>query len=214
MAKRLDGKVALITGAGSGSALALAADVRDAAAVDQALQLLERKFGALHVLVNNAGIARKKMFEQIQPEEWNEIWDTNLTGALHCTRRSLPLLKKQGGKIINIASVEVYSHLRKLTAYAASKGALVSLSRTLAVELRPQHICVNYICPGFIRTEMTRPYARRWLFRKYLERQTPLGRMGEPEDVARAALFLAAADSDFITGAGIVVDGGLTLRAL
>ena len=82
MAKRLDGKVALITGAGSGSALALAADVRDAAAVDQALQLLERKFGALHVLVNNAGIARKKMFEQIQPEEWNEIWDTNLTGAL------------------------------------------------------------------------------------------------------------------------------------
>jgi 3-oxoacyl-[acyl-carrier protein] reductase len=134
--------------------------------------------------------------------------------VLHCTRRSLSLLKKQGGKIINIASVEVFSHSRKLTAYAASKGALASLSRTLAVELGPQNICVNYICPGFIRTEMTQPYSKRWLFRKFLERQTPLGRMGEPEDVARAAVFLASEDSNFITGVGITVDGGLTLRSI
>jgi 3-oxoacyl-[acyl-carrier protein] reductase len=252
MGKRLEGKVALVTGAGSGIgkaialqfaqegarvagldvderrardtcreieeghgiSLALTADVRDAAAVDEAIQIIERKFGALHILVNNAGIARKKMFEQMSQEEWDQVWNTNLTGVLHCTRRSLSLLKKQGGKIINIASVEVFSHSRKLTAYAASKGALASLSRTLAVELGPQNICVNYICPGFIRTEMTQPYSKRWLFRKFLERQTPLGRMGEPEDVARAAVFLASEDSNFITGVGITVDGGLTLRSI
>ncbi len=252
MGKRLEGKVALVTGAGigigkaialrfaqegarvavldvnehrareasreieesGGTALALAADVGDAGAVEQALQSLERNFGALHILVNNAGIARKKMFEQMSQQEWDQVWNTNLTGVLNCTRQSLPLLKKQGGSIVNMASVEVFSHSRKLTAYAASKGALASLSRTLAVELGPQGIRVNYICPGFIRTEMTQTYSKRWLLRKYLERQTPLGRMGEPEDVARAALFLASEDSAFITGVGITVDGGLTLRVI
>jgi len=252
MAARLDGKVALVTGGGSGigkatallfaregarvavlelvksradetcaeirqqggTGLALSADVGDATAVDQAFQTLEREFGSLDVLVNNAGLARKKLFDQMSQEEWDKLWNTNLTGVLHCTRRALPLLKRRKGKIINIASVQVFSHSRKLTAYAASKGALAGLSRTLAVELGPHGICVNYICPGFIRTEMTLRYSKRWLFRKYLERQTPLGRMGEPEDVARAALFLASPDSDFITGEGITVDGGLTLRAL
>jgi NAD(P)-dependent dehydrogenase (short-subunit alcohol dehydrogenase family) len=252
MGKRLDGKAALVTGAGSGigkaialrfaqegarvavldvnerraqeavrgievaggTALALTADVGNAEAVEQAIESLRRKFSALHILVNNAGIARKKMFEQMSPEEWEKVWTTNLTGVLNCTRRSLPLLKKQGGSIVNMASVEVYSHSRKLTAYAASKGALASLSRTLAVELGPQGIRVNYICPGFIRTEMTQAYSKRWLLRKYLERQTPLGRMGEPEDVARAALFLASEDSAFMTGVGITVDGGLTLRVI
>ncbi len=252
MGKRLEGKVALVTGAGSGIgkaialrfaqegarvagldvnerrardtcrrieeangvSLALAADVCDAAAVNQAIQILERTFGTLDILVNNAGVVRKKMFEQMSQEEWDQVWNTNLTGVLHCTRRSLPLLKRRGGKIINIASVEVFSHSRKLTAYAASKGALASLSRTLAVELGPQSICVNYICPGFIRTDMTQAYSQRWLFRKYLERQTPLGRMGEPEDIAQAALFLACEDSNFITGVGITVDGGLTLRSI
>jgi NAD(P)-dependent dehydrogenase (short-subunit alcohol dehydrogenase family) len=108
----------------------------------------------------------------------------------------------------------VFRHGRKLSAYAASKGALASLSRSLAVELAPDGIHVNYICPGFIRTEMTRRYAERWIARKIVEHRTPLGRLGEPEDVARVALFLASSDSDFVTGEGIVVDGGLTLRAL
>ncbi len=129
--------------------------------------------------------------------------------------RRFPLLKQQpGSKVVNIASVEVFRHSRKLSAYAASKGALASLSRSLALELAPHAIHVNYICPGFIRTEMTRRYADRWLTRKIVEHRTPLGRMGEPEDVARVALFLASPDSDFVTGEGIVVDGGLTLRGV
>jgi NAD(P)-dependent dehydrogenase (short-subunit alcohol dehydrogenase family) len=178
------------------------------------MEELARQLGTLHILVNNAGIAGRKMFEQMTASDWQRVWDTNLTGALHCTRSALPLLKKQGGKIVNIASVEVFSHSRKMSAYSASKGALASLSRTLAVELAPHKINVNYICPGFIRTEMTKPYWQRWLFRKYLLRVTPLGRMGESEDVAKVAAFLASNGADFVTGQGIVVDGGLTLRSL
>ncbi len=196
-------------------AIPLAVDVRDAAAVERAFEQVHRQFGALHILVNNAGVAGRKMFEQMTRTDWQQVWDTNLTGALQCTRSALPLLKKQpGSKIINIASIQVFSHSRKLSAYSASKGALASLSRTLALELAPYRINVNYLCPGFIRTEMSHFYWRRWLFRKYLERMTPLGRMGEADDIARAAVFLASSDSDFITGQGITVDGGLTLRSL
>jgi NAD(P)-dependent dehydrogenase (short-subunit alcohol dehydrogenase family) len=196
-------------------ALALSADVRDVAAVQAAVVSVEREFGGLQILINNAGLAAKKMFEQMTPADWQETWDTNLSGTLHCIRTALPLLKRQpGSKIINVASVEVFSHSRKLSAYSASKGAVASLSRTLAVELAPHKINVNYICPGFIRTEMTRRYWQKWLFRKYVERMTPLGRIGEPDDVARVAVFLASPDSDFITGQGFVVDGGLTLRSI
>src|SRR5262249_1215360 len=146
---------------------------------------------------------------------WDRVLATNLKGAMLCTQQALPLLRRQrGGKVVNVASVEVFRHSRKLSAYAASKGALASLSRSLALELAPDGIHVNYICPGFIRHEMTRRHVERWLTRKIVEQRTPLGRIGEPEDVARVALFLASADSDFVTGEGIVVDGGLTLRAL
>jgi NAD(P)-dependent dehydrogenase (short-subunit alcohol dehydrogenase family) len=197
------------------TALALSTDVRDAAAVRSAIDSVEREFGGLQILVNNAGLAVKKMFEQMTPTDWQEVWDTNLSGTLNCIRTALPLLKKQpGSKILNIASVEVFSHSRKLSAYSASKGAVASLSRTLALELAAYKINVNYVCPGFIRTEMTRRYWQKWLFRKYVERITPLGRMGEPDDVARLAVFLTSPDSDFITGQGFVVDGGLTLRSL
>jgi 3-oxoacyl-[acyl-carrier protein] reductase len=198
-----------------GTALALAADVRDIAQVEAALAQLESQWKTLDILVNNAGIARKKMFEQMEPGDWEEVWDTNLTGAINVTRKALPLLKRQpGSKIVNIASIEVFSHSRKLSAYSASKGALASLSRTLAVELAPHKVNVNYICPGFIDTAMTKPYSKRWLFRKYVERQTPLRRMGTPEDVAGVALFLASAEADFVTGQGLTVDGGLTARSL
>ncbi len=196
-------------------AMALVADVRDAAAVQSAVEELQREFGALHILVNNAGVSGRKMFDQMTSSDWQQVWDTNLTGAIHCTRSALPLLKKQpGSKIINVASIAVFSHARKLSAYSASKSALAGLSRSLAVELAPHKINVNYLCPGFIRTEMTREFWKRWLFRRYLQRMTPLGRIGEVEDVARAALFLASSDSDFITGQGLVVDGGLTLRSM
>src|SRR5204862_7620587 len=135
----------------------------------------------------------------------------NLKGAVLCTQKARALLRQErGGKGVTIATVSMFRHSRRLAAYAASKGALASLSRSLALELAPDGICVNYICPGFSRTDMTRRYAERWLARKIVEYRTPLGRMGEPDDVARVALFLASPESDFVTGEGIVVDGGLS----
>ena len=248
---RLDGKRALVTGAGAGigrsiaalfaregarvavldidraaaeetcrqiehqggCAMVLQADVGNSTQAAEALALLDRELGGLEILVNNAGISRRALFENLSDTDWEQVISTNLKGAIHCTRLALPLLKRQpGAKVVNIASVTVSSHSRRLSAYSATKGALASLSRSLALELARYSICVNYICPGYIRTEMTRPFHSRWLFRKYIEQRTPLGRFGEPDDVARVALFLASSDSDFVTGAGITVDGGLTLR--
>jgi NAD(P)-dependent dehydrogenase (short-subunit alcohol dehydrogenase family) len=250
---RLEGKHALVTGAGSGigrsiavlfaregarlavvdrdgpraeatcreidgnggTALALTADVSRADAVEHLFDEVRERFGALDILVNNAGIAIRRSFARMREDEWDRVLATNLKGAMLCTQKALPLLERaRGGKVVNIASVEMFRHSRKLSAYAASKGALASLSRSLALELAPRAIHVNYICPGFIRTDMTRRYVERWLTRKIVEHRTPLGRLGEPEDVARVALFLASSDSDFVTGEGIVVDGGLTLRAV
>jgi 3-oxoacyl-[acyl-carrier protein] reductase len=248
--RRLDGKDALVTGAGSGigrsiahlfaregarvaaldvhktraedtcreiterggRALALMADVTNGEAMAQAIDVVRQQFGALHILVNNAGVVKRRAFERLREEEWDRILSTNLTGVVLSTQKALPLLRRQrGGKVINIASIAAFRHSRKLSAYAASKGALASLSQSLAVELAPYGIHVNYIYPGFVRTEMTRRYTDRWLARTVVARRTPLGRLGEPEDVARVALFLASSDADFVTGAGIVVDGGLSL---
>jgi 3-oxoacyl-[acyl-carrier protein] reductase len=197
-----------------GRALALAADVSEADSVVHLFEEVRGQFGTLHILVNNAGIVVRRSFEKLREDQWDRVLATNLKGAVLCTQRALPLLKRQpGGKVVNIASIEVFRHARKNSAYAASKGGLASLSRSLALELAPYGIHVNYICPGFIRTEMTRRYVERWLSRKIVTHRTPLGRIGEPEDVARVALFLASGDSDFVTGAGLVVDGGLSLRA-
>jgi len=197
---------------GGGSALALVADVSNGDALARAFETVRDQFGALHILVNNAGTLVRRSFERLREEEWNKALATNLTGTVMCIQKALPLLKQhRGSKVVNVASVAAFRHRRKLSAYAASKGGLASLSQSLAVELAPYAVHVNYIYPGFIRTSMTRRYVERWLARKTMERRTPLGRLGEPEDVARVALFLASADADFVTGAGIVVDGGLSL---
>ncbi len=159
-----------------GSALALAADVSKAESVEHLVREAGEHFGTLHILVNNAGIAVRRSFEKLREEQWDRVLATNLKGAVLCTQKALPLLKQQpGSKVVNIASVEVFRHSRKLSAYAASKGALASLSRSLALELAPHAIHVNYICPGFIRTEMTRRYADRWLTRKIVDPRTSPG---------------------------------------
>jgi NAD(P)-dependent dehydrogenase (short-subunit alcohol dehydrogenase family) len=209
---RAEGTCRAVEEAG-GRAWVVLADVGDRDAVDAVFGEIEARMPVLHVLVNNAGTVHRRSFQRMAEGDWDGLWATNVKGAVFCTRRALPLLRRaRPGKIINIASTAAFQHARKLTGYAATKGALASLSRSLAVELGPDDIRVNYVCPGRVRTEMTRKQLNRWLVRKYVERLTPLRRLGQPDDVAGVALFLASTDSDFVTGQGIVVDGGLTLR--
>jgi 3-oxoacyl-[acyl-carrier protein] reductase len=198
-----------------GSGIALTGDVTELESLVRAFHEVEREFGGLDILVNNAGTAKQGALADIKHEEWQAVIATNLSGAMLCTQTALPLLKKAGtAKVINMASILASRASRRLAAYSASKAGLLSLTRSLALELGPYGIRVNAISPGFIRTEMTRGYHTRWLVRKFIEHRIPLHRFGEPEDVARVALFLASSDSDFITGADITVDGGVTLRAL
>jgi 3-oxoacyl-[acyl-carrier protein] reductase len=198
-----------------GAALALETNVADAQSVTNAFALITEKFGKLDALVNNAGIAKGKLFEHMTPDEWESVWQTNLQGTITCTQAAIPLLKKGlKPRVINIASILARAHSKKLSAYSASKGAVANISRTLACELGSLDIRVNYIMPGFIRTDMTESLVSKRLYRKVIEWRTPLKRLGKPADVAKVALFLASSDSDFITGEGITVDGGLMLHAI
>jgi NAD(P)-dependent dehydrogenase (short-subunit alcohol dehydrogenase family) len=197
-----------------GTVVALTADVSRGDAVDSVFSAVGAEWGGLDVLVNNAGIARRRSLERLPLAQWEAVMATNLTAVLLCTQAALPLLRRGASpKIVNIASIAAFRHSRRLGAYSASKGGVISLSRHLALELARDGIHVNYICPGLIRTEMVEPVIGRWLLRRYVERRTPLGRLGTPDDVARVAVFLASPDSDFVTGQGITVDGGLTLPA-
>ena len=198
-----------------GRAIVFTCDVSEDAQVDALIQTVSAEFEQLHALVNNAGIAPRLKFVRMRRDQWDKVWQTNLQGAIRCTQGLVPLMEPVGNaKVINIASIMVSQHARRMAPYAASKGALASLSRGLAVDLAPFGIRVNYICPGFIRSEMTERYASHWLFRRYLKYRTPLRRLGRPDDIAGAALFLASADADFITGEGITVDGGMTITFL
>jgi NAD(P)-dependent dehydrogenase (short-subunit alcohol dehydrogenase family) len=162
----------------------------------------------LDVLVNNAGIEMDKPFEKILAADWNRIEAVNLRA---------PFFPVTGGAIINISSIHSTHAFANAVPYACSKAGLVALTRNLALELAPRHIRVNALCPGYVDTRLWDTYLRNAPDPAQLAAQTtalhPLGRRGVPEDVARAALFLATDASSFITGTQIVVDGGLTIRA-
>ena len=194
-----------------GHVLSLVADVGNPTQVAEAIARLDRQFGGLQILVNNAGISRRALFEHLSDSDWDAVLTTNLKGAIHCTRSALPLLKRQpGSKVINIASVTLDRHSRRLSAYAASKGALVSLSRTLALELGPASICVNYICPGYIRTPMVAYVLQKEgeQLEKQMVAREPIGRLGTPEEVAETVVWLCSDAASFVTGHTMTVDGG------
>jgi NAD(P)-dependent dehydrogenase (short-subunit alcohol dehydrogenase family) len=171
----------------------------------------------LDVLVNNAGIEMDKPFEKILAADWNRIEAVNLRAPFFLTQRMLPFFPVTGGAIINISSIHSTHAFANAIPYACSKAGLIALTRNLALELAPRHIRVNALCPGYVDTRLWDTYVRNAPDPAQLAAQTtalhPLGRRGVPEDVARAALFLATDASSFITGTQIVVDGGLTIRA-
>jgi 3-oxoacyl-[acyl-carrier protein] reductase len=194
------------------TALAIQADVADPAAAQSCAERVEKELGPIDVLVNNAGVIHDDLFVRLEPDDWNKVIQTNLGGTFNfCRAVAYPMMKRRRGRIINISSV-VAKHVNPgQTNYAASKGAINAFTRALAVELASRGVTVNAIAPGFIETDMSAAVRNKAgdLIKKFI----PMRRIGLPEDVAKVAVFLASADSAYVTGQVLTVDGGLSLGA-
>jgi len=199
-----------LLGEAGGAGEAAAFDVTRPGEVQSALQKVADLRGEVHVLVNNAGRLRDVPFALMTGEDWRDVLDTNLDGAFHCTRAALPALLKAGkSAVVNVASVAGLRANPGQASYAASKGGLLALTRTLAAELGPRGIRVNAVVPGMLDTGMAKHVDRR-LVERY-RAALPSGRLGTGAEVARAALFLASDDASYVFGQALVVDGGFSL---
>ncbi len=183
-------------------------DVTSQESVDNALGKVEKDFGAVSVLVNNAGITRDNLLMRMKDEEWMDILNTNLTSVFRMTRACLKaMMKARRGRIISIASVVGAAGNAGQTNYAATKAGLMGFSKSLAREVGSRNITVNVVAPGFIDTDMTRALSDDQ--RKSLLGTIPLARLGQPEEIATAVAFLASSDAAYITGTTLHVNGGM-----
>jgi 3-oxoacyl-[acyl-carrier protein] reductase len=247
--KRLEGKVAIVTGASRGigreiallfasegakmtitarntelleslsdeikkangyEPLCVTLDVKNSEKVDEMLDKTLDKFGRVDILVNNAGATRDGLLLRMSDEDWDEVLNTNLRGSFFCLRAvAKPMVRQRAGRIINMASVIGLIGNAGQANYAASKAGIIALTKSAAKELGSRNILVNAIAPGFIDTEMTQVLGDE--IKKAILKSIPVGVLGKPTDVARAALFLATDESSFITGQVITVDGGMVM---
>ncbi len=208
-AETLAQTVAAIEAVG-GTAMPLPCDVTDSQRVNQAVDDVVKTWGGLDILVNNAGITRDNILLRMKDEQWDAVIQVNLRGTFLFTRAAAkPMLKAHGGRIINIASVAGLIGNPGQTNYSASKAGVIGLTRTVARELAGRGITVNAVAPGFIATEMTAGLGEEVLAE--VKKQTPLARLGDPQDIADAVLFLASDAASFITGHVLTVDGGLSI---
>src|SRR5262249_35728150 len=189
--------------------LAITSNVTDRASIEALLAAAETEFGQIDILLNAAGITRRTPTLKVTEEEWNQILETNLTGTLRaCQIFGRKMGERKQGRIINIASVASWRGCFEVAAYAASKAAVVSLTKTLAVEWAPYNVCVNAIAPGVFPTDLNRalldgtPRGKEFLVR------TPMRRFGNLEELVGAAVFLASDAASFVTGHVLAVDGG------
>jgi len=195
--------------AAGGCAQPFALDVSSADGVRAVVEAVTGHYGRLDILINNAGITRDGLIARMKDDAWEEVLNTNLRGAFYLTRAAAKIMMRQRcGKIVNISSVVGLTGNPGQANYAASKAGLIGMTRSVAKELGSRNIQVNAIAPGFIVTDMTDSLPEA-LKAKLLE-QIPLGRLGEPEEIAKAALFLASDGSDYVTGQVLAVCGGLT----
>ncbi len=197
-------------------AVAVKADVTKAQEVRNALAKAMDKYGGLDILVNSAGITMASPTHQVTEPQWSSVISTNLKGTLLCcqeTHRMVKPSREEPAKIINIAGIYGVLGGSFVAAYAASKGGVIQLTRSLAVEWASKNIRVNAIVPGWFETAMTAPIRMVPDSAKGIMRRTPLGRFGKPDEIAGAAVFLASRASDFITGACIWVDGGFSISS-
>ena len=184
------------------------ADVSDREQLVGAVEKCVDEFGGVDALVNNAGVARDNLVVRLSPEDWETVIRTNLSGAFYASQAVVrPMMRRRPGVIINISSIVGVSGNAGQANYAASKGGLIALTKSLAREMAPRGVRVNAVAPGFIATAMTDKIPAE--LRDKMVASIPLGRMGMPEDVARAVLFLASPDAGYITGQVLVVDGGM-----
>ncbi|HUY26966.1 MAG TPA: glucose 1-dehydrogenase [Candidatus Binataceae bacterium] len=191
---------------------AIKLDVTDRAALGPAMAAAERALGPVDILVNNAGIAINRGSMKLDAESWDRVLETNLHSCFFLSQiAARSMAARTGGKIINIASEYSRFGGAGLVSYSAAKGALVQMTKTLAIEFAPRNIQVNAIVPGWINTDMTAP-AQSGPFHQEIIMRTPAGRFGEPAEMAGAAVFLAAHAADFVTGAILFVDGGFAIR--
>src|SRR5580658_6055348 len=200
-----------VTQAG-GTIKALQADVTKIEDAQRCADDVHKTWGKLDILVNNAGIIRDDLFVRLEPDDWNKVLQTNLGGTYNFTRAvAYTMMRQRKGRIINMSSVAAEHTNPGQTNYAASKGAVNSFTRALAVELASRNVTVNAIAPGFIETEMTE--AVRNKAGDIIKKMIPMKRLGVAEDIARVAVFLASSESSYITGQVLTVDGGLSLGA-
>lgn len=189
------------------AAIAVGADLREETQVEEMARQGKAYFGKIDVLVNNAGIAAQKMFTDITAAEWDNMFAVHARGSFLCTRAVLPdMIARKSGKIVNISSVWGVCGASCEVHYSAAKAAVIGMTKALAKEAAPSGICVNCVAPGVIDTEMLSCFDET--IKAALAEETPLGRLGTPEDIARAILFFASAQSDFITGQVLTADGG------
>lgn len=189
-------------------ALSFKGDVRDYDMCREFTEQTKAYFGGLDFLVNNAGITRDKAFMMMEKEDWRDVIDINLSGYFNMARSCIvTFLKQKKGNIVNISSISGISGIARQVNYSASKAGIIGLTRALAREVAPYNIRVNCVAPGFIETDML-GILRDALKDKY-RRAVPLGRFGDPKDVAKTVLFLLGEQSNYITGQVIKVDGGL-----
>ena len=183
-------------------------DVTSSEAAEETLRDVHKRLGRLDILVNNAGIARDNLLLRVSDEDIQKTCAVNVTGAINCARSAIKIMMRaRTGRIINLASVVAELGNPGQTVYSASKAALIGLTKTLAREYASRGITVNAVAPGFIDTDMTKNLPAD--AKKFMLEQIPLGRMGQPEDVATAVLFLCTDEASYITGQVLRVNGGM-----
>ncbi|MFZ0862312.1 MAG: SDR family oxidoreductase [Candidatus Sulfotelmatobacter sp.] len=195
------------------TSIVIEADIAKKPDIDRALEQTASHFGGLSTLVNNAGVLHIGTAEQITEEQWDETFNVNVRGLWRLSTAALPYLRKAGGgSIINIASVLGINGARNRAAYASSKAAVVLLTKCMAIDHGPENIRVNAICPGFVETKLTEAVFSQAPDPQAVRRERiavhPIGRLGQPEDIAGLAVFLASEESAWMTGAALPVDGG------